>query len=161
MDRRSGDGHLLLHSSGECGDRFRAPVPQPHEPQVALGLRPRQGPAQAEELGEEEQIVLGRLTLIETGLLGEDADRRPDLLVLPAEAVARDLRGPAGRRDERAQEPQGRGLARPVGPKETEDLALAHLEIEILDRGETVEALRQSISAQHHTHGVSVFRSGP
>ena len=70
-------------------------------------------------------------------------------------------RGFVGRRDEGAEKPQRRGLAGPVRSEEAEDLSLAHLEIEILDRGEMVEALRQSIRAQHHTHRESVFRSGP
>src|SRR5258708_3655405 len=154
VDRRPRDRHLLLHAARERRDGLRATVPEAHEPQVALGLRPRRRAVEPEQRREEQEVLLGGLPLVEAGLLGEDADRGPDLLVLPAEAVTGDLGGPAGRRDERAEQAQGRGLARAVRAEEAEDLALSHLEVQLLDGGQTLESLRQPLCAKDHGHQV-------
>src|SRR5882762_5241887 len=110
---------------------------------------------------EEHEVVPGRLTFVETGLLREDPDRGADLRVLPSEAVARDLRCSGRRTDERAQQAQRRRLARAVRPEEAEDLALTHLEIEPVDRDERAEALRELLGAYHSVHAASLLAHRP
>src|SRR3989442_224998 len=84
---RTRDRHLLLHPARERRRRFSAPVPEPHEPQVALRLAGRDIGREAVERGVKDEVLPRGLPLVEAGLLREDADRRADLRVIHAEAV--------------------------------------------------------------------------
>src|SRR5207249_506927 len=101
------------------------------------------------------EVVPGRLALVEAWLLSEDPDGRADLRIVPAEAKPGDLRGPGARRDERAQQPQGRCFAGAVGSEEAEDLALVHVEIDAVNRGEGAEPLGQFLRADDALHSGS------
>src|SRR5687767_3451606 len=101
---------------------------------------------------EEHEVVPGGLALVQPGLLGEDADRRADLRILPTQAETCDIRGAGRRADECAQEAQRRRLAGSVRTEETEDLALADLEVESIDGDEIAEALRELLGTDHGLH---------
>ena len=148
VQRRARDRHLLLHAARERRDRLAAPLPQAHEPKEALSLRVRGRLVQAVQRREEHQVVPGRLALVHARLLGEDADRRADLGVVLPEGVPRDLGAAGGRRDECAQQAQRGRLARAVRPEVAEHLALAHLEVDAIDRGEQAELLRELVGAE-------------
>jgi hypothetical protein len=156
VQRRAGDGHLLLHAAREGRDGLGASLPESHEPQEALGLRARRGPVEPVEGRVEDQVVPGRLALVQAGLLGEDADRRADLRVVAPQPIAADLRAPGGRGDERAEEAQRGGLARAVRPQVTEDLTLAHLEVDAIDRRQGAKALRELVGAKDGAHAPSL-----
>ena len=111
------------------------------------GRKPVQG-------GVKDEVVPGRLPLVEARLLGEDPDRRADLGVLAAEPESGDLGGPRARRDERAEEAQGRRFARAIGSEEAEDLALVHVEIDAVHRGEVAESLGQLLGADDGLHRI-------
>src|SRR5439155_13718954 len=115
-------------------------------------LRTRGRTVEAVERRVEDEVLPCRLPLVEAGLLGEDADLRADLPVLAAEAEPRDLRATRRRRDERAQQAQRRRLARAVRSEVAEDLALAHLEVDAVDRGERAESLGQLLGAEDRLH---------
>ena len=155
MQRRARDGHLLLHAARESHHGLSPPLPEPHEPQVPLGLRPRDRGLEAVERGVEDQVVPGRLALVEARLLSEDPDGRADLRIVPAEAKPGDLRGPGARRDKGAEQPQGRCFAGAVGSEEAEDLALVHVEIDAVNRGEGAEPLGQFLRADDALHSGS------
>src|SRR5205823_9066067 len=104
----------------------------------------------------EDEVVPCGLALVQARLLGEDADRGADLGVVAPEAVAADLSVPRRRRDERAQEPQRRRLARAVRSEVPEDLAFSHLEIDGIDRGERSEALRELVRLEDRPHAPSL-----
>src|SRR5688572_7856526 len=114
---------------------------------------PRCGRAvESVQRGEEHEVVPGGLALVQPRLLGEDADRRADLRILPPQAETRDIRGAGRGADERAQEAQRRGLACSVRTEEAEDLALADLEVESIDGDEIAEALRELLGTDHGLH---------
>jgi hypothetical protein len=156
VQRGAGDGHLLLHATRERRDRLGAPLPEPHEPQEALGLRARRRAVEAVQRRVEDQVVPRGLTFVQAGLLGEDPDRCADLRVVAPETEAADLGAPGRGRDERAQQTQGRGLAGPVRPEVAEHLALVHLEVDAVDRGERAEALRELVGAEDCAHAPSL-----
>src|SRR5439155_313815 len=128
------------------------PLPEAHEPQVAFGLRLRDRGRKSVERRVKHEVVPGRLTLVEAGLLGEDPDGGADLRVIAAQLESRDLRGARSWRDERAEEPQGRRLAGAVRSQEAEDLAFMHLEINAVDGGEGAEPLGQFLGADDAPH---------
>jgi hypothetical protein len=90
--------------------------------------------------------------LVQARLLGEDPHRGADLRVLATEAESGDLRGSGRRRDERAEQPQGRRFACAVGSEEAEDLAFAHVEIDAVHRCECPESLGQFLCADDGLH---------
>ena len=47
------------------------------------------------------------------------------------------------RRQQGGEHPHDGGLAGAVGPEQSKDLAATHLEVDLVDRGETAEALSQ------------------
>src|SRR5438093_222129 len=74
--------------------------------------------------------------------------------VFAAEPESSDLGGPGGRRDERAEEAQGGRFARAIGAEEAEDLALVHVEIDAVHRGEVAESLGQLLGADDGLHRI-------
>ena len=55
----------------------------------------------------------------------------------------------AARRKQAAQHAEGGGLAGAVGPEQAEDLAAAHLEVDVVDGGEGAEFLDQLLDLDH------------
>src|SRR5688572_16086487 len=117
-----------------------------------LGLPRCRRAVEPVERGEEHEVVPGGLALVQPRLLGEDADRRADLRVLPAQAETCDVRGAGRRPDECAQEAQRRRLAGSVRTEEAEDLALVDLEVESVDGDEIAESLRKVLGTDHGLH---------
>src|SRR4029453_901944 len=57
-----------------------------------------------------------------------------------------------GGEDQPEKHPPGGGLARPVGPEEPEQVALAPLQVEAVDGHQTAEALGQPFGSDHRSH---------
>src|SRR5439155_7606515 len=91
----------------------------------------------------EVDDVLAGVTGIDAQLSGQVADPAPDRRV--ASALAEDRAATARRPDEVEKEADRRGLAGPVGAEVAEDLAATHLQVEVLDRGDGAESLRESV----------------
>ena len=72
-------------------------------------------------------------------------------------------------RQQRGQDPDGRGLARAVGAEQADELALGHLEVDAGERGEVAEALDEPLGdhsrhARQHTGAaiaITIFRPRP
>src|SRR5205823_7208582 len=65
VQRGASDRHLLLHAPRKGRHGLQAAVPEVHQAQVALGLRPRGGAGEAVERREEDEVLPGRLALVE------------------------------------------------------------------------------------------------
>src|SRR5260370_13962022 len=75
-----------------------------------------------------------------------------DLRRMAAYAHAEDRARPLGRRQQPAQRLDDRRLPRSVGPKEAEQLSLAHREAHILHSGEVPEADGQPVRGDDRRH---------
>ena len=106
----------------------RAPQAHALEQHVAapVGL----GPADAVEHGlEAEELAAGHQG-VDGGVLQGDPDRPAHRAGLGHHVVARHAGPAAAGAQERGEHPHQRGLARPVGSEEPEDLALLHHEVD-------------------------------
>ena len=122
VEQRPGDGQLLLHALAEGAGHVVAPIPQLEEAQVALDPLGSDVCVEAVQPAEEVEVRARRQFVVQPGRLGQDADPRPDGIGSLADVEAVDRRRALGRRDERGQQPDGRGLAGTVGPEQPEDL---------------------------------------
>jgi hypothetical protein len=104
----------------------------------------------------EAQVLLGRQVLVEGGVLEDQADVAADLVPLPGDVVAGHARRPAAGGEQRAQDLDGGGLARPVGPQEPEGLAGRDLEVDAPHRLDGAEALAEAV---HHHRRAAVHSS--
>ena len=89
----------------------------------------------------EPKVLLRGQVGIERRVLEHEPDVAPHLTPLRDDVVAGDVRVPAGRVDQRAQDADGRRLAGAVGPEEAERLARRDLEVDSGDRLDVAVAL--------------------
>ncbi len=95
-----------------------------------------------------EDLPAGEIA-IERGLAGNIADETLDLQRLLPAVESRDPRGAAVRVQQGHQEPDRRRLARAVGAKEAEDLALLDLERDVDDAALAAVALGEFFRFDH------------
>src|SRR5262249_40372762 len=132
---------------------------------AALDLLAREWPTAPQHLAnaflamqvQSQKHVLQRRHLLEQR--GEL--ERPDQAALddpvrsePGDVLTVEPDRPGRRLEEPRQEVEAGGLARPVGADQPDDLALRDAEVEVLDRGEPVEALGELAGLQQR-HAVS------
>src|SRR3990170_6442922 len=102
------------------------------------------GITEAVDAGVEVQQLRHREVVVETAALAHVTDARADHLRLTGHVKPEDLGAPLGGGHQSAQHPDGRGLARPVGAEEAEDVAALDGEVHVIDRDELPEALGQA-----------------
>src|SRR4051794_10486866 len=128
----------LLHPPREGAHPVAAALAQAHG--LQRGIHPLAPPRQAVEARVEVQVLCGGEAGVEEGLVREEADA-------PARGVARghlltaDGDGAAGGAHGAAEEPQQRGLPRPVRPEHGEELAARQGEADAAHRRERAEPL--------------------
>ena len=144
----------LRHPADQGEHRKLGAVDEPEllEEPMRFGLRGLRG--HAEEPAVEVQVLVDVERTVERVRLRHDADH-----LLGAGGVRHhihtvDDRVPTGGDDAGGEHARGRGLARAVGPEQTEDLARAHFEVEMID-GEDVARvhLGELLGADHHVVG--------
>ncbi len=113
------------------------------------------------QVGEALEILEHAQAEVEARRLGHDRDPAADLdAVLRGEIDPGDRRRARARGDERAERPDGRGLARAVGAEEAEDLAARHVERDVVDGEPIAEALRQ-VPDRYGGHAASRSPAAP
>ena len=134
MHQRAREVEPALHASGVGLDPPAGGVGQADELEQLVGPR---APAAAGEPVQAalqlEQLAPG-LHGVEPDLLQRDADPPAHLGRLGDDVDPRDVSAARGRRKQRAQHPDRRGLARAVGAQEAEDLAGGDRQVEVADR---------------------------
>src|SRR5581483_3219402 len=101
---------------------------------------------EAEQPGEELEVLGHREAEIEPGAFRHHGDSLPDLRAAArVERDARDARGAGRRRDQRGEHAHGRRLAGAVRPEEPEDLTGLDAERDVVDGDAFAKALRQPI----------------
>ncbi len=109
---------------------------------LALGAH---GLRHAVHAGEEIDVLFHRKVVVERELLRHVADVLADFLGLRSHVEPVDGRLPRGGRQQAAEHADGSGLARAVGSEEAENLALGHLERDVVHGHEGAESLHQVV----------------
>src|SRR5438093_5517380 len=81
---------------------------------------------------QPEVLPSGEFSIDPDGL-SRVADHAPDVQPISLDIKARDVDGAARLREQGRDDPDDRGLSGPVGPEETEELALANGEAHVVD----------------------------
>ena len=144
MHERGGEVEPPLHAAGVGADAAIEGVAEVDEgaqlrdPQLDLRCR------ESVEAALEAQQLEAGLLRVECDVLERDTDPQAHLLGLGGDLVARHGRLAAARREQRAEHPDGRGLAGAVGSEEAVDLAGADLEVETVDCDDVAERAAQA-----------------
>ena len=143
---RPRDHEALRHAARERGDRFRRPLAEAELLEQTRGLGPGRLRGHPEESAVEVEVLPHAERAVERVALGHHADhllRRGGVL---DHVDAADERPAARGDDPGGQHARRGGLAGTVGAEQTEDLALVHLEVEIVDGADvTVVDLRELV----------------
>src|SRR5215469_5982245 len=143
------DGAHLLLAAGEGAGELARPFAEDGEEIEHVGealgqLGPRRRGVRA-----QEQVLPHRHEGEEPPALGHLHDAAPDPIVGgdAREVLPGELDAPRARGERAGDHPEGRGLARGVGPDESEDLPLLHVEADAMERLEIavegVDALKR------------------
>jgi hypothetical protein len=87
------------------------------------------GLAHAEQAALDDELLAAGGLAVGAARLGHVADPAANLARLAGDVEAGHARGAGGRRQQRGEDAQRRGLARAVGPEEAEDVAGADAEV--------------------------------
>jgi hypothetical protein len=104
------------------------------------------------DAGAEVEILLDGQILVERETLGHVAGAALDLAALGGDVEAERLAVAAVRRQQPAQHPQRRRLARPVGAEEAGDPPLLDLDREVLDHPAAAERLVEALDLDRRGH---------
>ena len=106
--------------------------------------------------GMEAHVFVSGELLIQAGILENNSNGAADLRLLTGNVEAVDLSRASSWAEQRAEHIDGRGLARTVGAKESEDFALVHIKRDLIDGPKIVEIPDQFVDLDgvHVTDGV-------
>src|SRR5262249_57644540 len=106
------DGQFLTHAFRIAAAGFVFAPGEPESGQVACGSHPRRARLQLIELDEEEEVLSRGQSIVETGILGQQADRPPQRLAAIPDREAANRRLAFGWREQAVADPYGRFLPR-------------------------------------------------
>ena len=135
------------------------PIAQLREPVLFADLRdPRLHltPRQRIDLGQEIEILVDRQVFVERELLRHVADPLAQGGRFPGHLEAQDERIACARREQSAEHPDRRRLARTVRPEESVDLGAGDLERQSIDGGIRAEAARQAAGGDRRSRAQGV-----
>ena len=102
------------------------------------------GPLQPEVAAVDHEVLADRQLGVERVLLGHDAETGADLGPVARRVQPHHPKVTGADRRDAADHPHRRGLARPVRTEEAERLAGGDVEVDVVDRDELAETLRQA-----------------
>ncbi|MEY9620686.1 hypothetical protein ABH982_004143 [Bradyrhizobium ottawaense] len=152
----------LLPAAGKLARKLllasREPEPLDHVARCPARI------GQAIEPRDEFEVLAHRKILIKAEALGHIADLALDLFGIAADVVAETGALAAIRGEETAEDTDGRGLARAVGPEEAVDRAALHLHRQIVHDlaaaerfGQALDVDRDAALAIHRLSATGVF----
>jgi hypothetical protein len=153
MQHRAGQRQALLPAAGQlaCQKLFLA-LEGGHAERPGLALGQRRA-AQAVDATEEAQVLAHAEVVVQAEALAHVADPALHGLGVARDVDAQDVGAAARRRQQTAQHPDRRRLARAVGPEEAEDLAFFDRERNPVHGGKRAEALAQVPELDGDRHG--------
>ena len=107
---------------------------------------------QAVELAGKKQVLVHRQLVVEGKFLRHIADHFLDCVALAQDIAAPDARRAVGRLENSAQHPDDGGFAGAVRAEKAENRAACDRKTDMINRGETAEALRQAVALDHRVH---------
>ena len=143
VEQSPGDLQPTFHAPGERGHLALASLPQPDHLQHLTNAVNDDGAGYTVELGMKAEVGLGGQVPVKRRVLEHQTDVGSHRGPLGADVEAGHLGMARGGGDQRAQHPNGRGLAGAVGTQEAEGLAAGHIQIDPLDRGDLAVRLGQ------------------
>src|SRR5262249_49018827 len=147
---RGAERHALLPAARQAACELAAPALEAGGLQHPLLAGRPPLPRALVDAGKEIEVLVDREIVVERKLLGHVAELLPDVLRTQlADLACQSHLARAGRQQATEHLDRG-GLARTVGAEQSEDLAVAHLEIDALDRDEVAECLAQAARADRH-----------
>jgi hypothetical protein len=154
VHQRPGDQQPLRHAAGVVVDLVAAAVAQTQLRQQGVGPPVPFRPPDPVVRGVEDQVLPGGERPVEVGTLGHD--RQPTACGdrVGSDVDPRDAGATRRRQHPRGEHPDGRGLARAVGPQQAEDLAALDGEGDAVDRvrGSTGIALDECVDLHGGVH---------
>ena len=109
---------------------------------------------QAVEFAGENQVLVHGQLVVERKLLRHVADHFLDRVAFARDVVAGDPRGAFRRFENAAEHSDDGGFAGAVRPEKSEDRAARDGKADVIDGGESAEALRQPLALDHRVgHG--------
>jgi hypothetical protein len=106
--------------------------------------RPGRGAAEAEQPGEQDQVLAPRELLVDRGELARQADEAPHGVGLAHDVVPEHACDPRVGTQQRGQHTDRRGLARPVGTQDAVDRARRHGELHAVHGAHGAEGLDEA-----------------
>src|SRR2546428_360123 len=135
-----------------AGARQEHVLPRLHSGRaLQLGRRAELGDArgrdparQVPQPRREAQVLLHREIAVQRRLLEDEADAATGLEVIAYDVVSGDTRRAPSGTQQRGEQMDGGRLAGAVGPEEPEELALPHLEVEVVERADRAEVFAEA-----------------
>src|SRR5439155_11766819 len=147
---RSAECHALLPPPGQAPGELAAAALEAgegeHPPLPGLAPLGRN----AIDAGKEVEVLVDRQIVVEGKLLRHVANLLAHALGAQLADLAREPHVAGTRLEQAAEHLDRRGLPRPVGAEQSVDLAVAHLEIDSLDRLEGAEPLPEAAGTDGH-----------
>ena len=143
-DQARGEVQAPAHAAGELRDRLVRRLLQIELRQQPLGGGAGVGRPQALQPAEHPQVLGGGQVLVNRRVLAGDADQLTDAVRFAGHVHAEYPGLPVVDGQQGGEHPQGRRLPRAIGAEDAEDLALAYLKVDSVDRTELAEGLDQA-----------------
>ncbi len=144
MQDSPGDVRGAPHAARESAHRVIASLEQLELAQQCVDPRPGDAAGEAPQARGEAQIFRDRQVAIERGVLEHEPDAAPHGEALVRDVVSRDARRTTRRREQRRQQMNGGGLPGAVRSQQAEELSVADLEVELVERAERAEVLPEA-----------------
>ena len=138
-----------LHAAGELLHLIFAPIPQLEELQQFLGPLAANFVRHMVEHAVDFHVFPGRQIAVEAGILKHDPEALARLVLLRLRVEPVEFNGAAGGLQQRGQHFDGGGFACPVGPEKGKDLALRHVERDIVHGGKRAKGLHKVLHLDH------------
>src|SRR5665213_1408050 len=132
MEQSLGDLDAPAHAAAETLDALGGAVAQADRRQRLLDAPAQIRAAQAVEMSLADEIFLGGQLLVEAWRLEYDADLPADFIARFCRVQAEQAHMAGGDGDERREDAEEGGLARAVGAKKAEDIAVVDLQGEVV-----------------------------
>ena len=134
VQQGAGEGHALALAGGEALHPVVGPVGDAEAGEQVVGLVVRRARRQAAHARHERHVLEGGEAVVEAGLLGHHTGALTDGVAVGGRVEAEDGGAAPVGHQQAVEQADGRGLARPVGAEEGDDLAGVDLEAQPIER---------------------------
>jgi hypothetical protein len=153
MNEARGEIHPAALASGDLADRPAGEVAAVEALDELVGDAPRGRTVVPAQRGDEAQVLAPRQVGVQRGELPGQGDAPADGVAVGHDVVAVHGCGAGGRRDERGDHADRRGLAGAVRAEQRDDGSPGHAEVQAVDGDDCAVALRQPLGLDGGSDG--------